>query len=183
MVSGRGWSTDPVWHAGQGVLCPERITACAPGARPLVHSSAQPVVNCPALHALHAPTRSRRLPCLPTYDSSRRHRKEIIVFKEGYRSRSYCLSECTQVRAVRRLLLPVWQVCLPACCFCRNLSWGRQASSVCSSLLICGLVCMWDHPFPLAGVRPDHQPATRQSSRGPQMSGSGDAALMQNSLM
>ncbi|KAL4457482.1 hypothetical protein ABPG75_012347 [Micractinium tetrahymenae] len=27
-------------------------------------------------------------------------RKEIIVFKEGYRSRSYCLSECTQVCAL-----------------------------------------------------------------------------------
>lgn len=25
-------------------------------------------------------------------------RKEIVVFKEGYRSRSYCLSECTQAR-------------------------------------------------------------------------------------
>ncbi|PRW56120.1 Mitochondrial import inner membrane translocase subunit tim-10 isoform 1 [Chlorella sorokiniana] len=27
-------------------------------------------------------------------------RKEIVVFKEGYRSRSYCLSECTQVCAL-----------------------------------------------------------------------------------
>lgn len=26
--------------------------------------------------------------------------KEIVVFKEGYRSRSYCLSECTQVCAL-----------------------------------------------------------------------------------
>lgn len=24
-------------------------------------------------------------------------RKEIVVFKEGYRTRSYCLSECAQV--------------------------------------------------------------------------------------
>lgn len=27
-------------------------------------------------------------------------RKEIVVFKDGYRSRSYCLSECTQVCAL-----------------------------------------------------------------------------------
>jgi hypothetical protein len=27
-------------------------------------------------------------------------RKEIVVFKEGYRTRSYCLSECIQVCAL-----------------------------------------------------------------------------------
>lgn len=28
-------------------------------------------------------------------------RKEIVVFKEGFRTRSYCLSECTQVCALQ----------------------------------------------------------------------------------
>ena len=27
-------------------------------------------------------------------------RREIIVFKDGYRTRKYCLSECTQVCAL-----------------------------------------------------------------------------------
>lgn len=38
----------------------------------------------------------RRLHCLKPAAIPCSHRKEIVVFKEGYRSRSYCLSECTQ---------------------------------------------------------------------------------------
>lgn len=40
-------------------------------------------------------------------------RKELVVFKEGYRTRQYCLSECTQVGSSRGRAATLCALCFP----------------------------------------------------------------------
>lgn len=146
------WAAAPAVSAG--LLCLQ-LPPAAPGWPVRTQGCPTQPVSCPLLLA-QQPCLCCHLPCPSS--------KEIVVFKDGYRSRSYCLSECTQASSVGGTagaavrMLSLGRLLLHASS--RQAARSLRFSSAADYHTPCR------HPSACpAGLRPQHQPAAGQGGR------------------